>query len=316
MAEDKTKTTRSQNPFSTDPMFDETEDEYLARLLRQSKGGFKEDTDTAKDDTDAEYKKVKDTENTDLWPWANANIAKTGGEKGRINNLSYDKTLRLAREADAYNNAPREKAIFFQSGGSGQMGQLSEVDKFEKPKLQTMETRAMDQSFDLDTQQKEADIELQSAIKRKDLDAFIAAWKQKYGIVLDREQASIEMTKLMRQSQMADVVQRYFKKWGDKWQRWINTDTLAAIQDLVATNEIFAAYIGNLMTGGVSPTVDDLQGQEAVRALLKKKFPTWDGKYYGSNIPDIWQKRTEAQRELMTIIAKGTADFEKQVKKW
>lgn len=307
-------TTREQNPFTPAPIEDKGSASYMSNKLDQSKREFTSDTDTAKTDSDAEFQRVKDTPRESLYKYANSNMARGEGPYGMFNNRTYNHTLRLAREADAYNNAPQDKKLFFQSGGSGQMGNLSLVDKYSKPEIQTMETRAMDQAIKLDTNQKQLAQALQDAVNHKDLDAFIALYKQRYGIVLDRENAALEMIKLARQSQMSDVMQKYASIWRDKWQRYINADTLGAIQDLLAENPLFSNYIGNFLVGA-SPTLDDVQGQEAIRQLLKKKFPTWDGRYYGSNVPNILEEYTKTMQELQIMQSQMNSDFSKKVKK-
>ena len=108
----------------------------------------------AADETRKYEEEQHKTDKSKLDPNANKNIAKGESQYGMFNNRDYSTTLRLAREADRYNNRPAEHVMGIgtrKTGGNKDYGL-----GYDRPKIQTMETRAMDQAQQLDTQQKSA----------------------------------------------------------------------------------------------------------------------------------------------------------------
>lgn len=174
---------------------------------------------------------------------AGKNIAKGQGSYDMINNRDYGTTLRLAREADAYNNKPVGHMFAMGPWRQGQNIAQDMGTGYDKPKIETMETRAMDQSFNLDTNQKQLAQALQDAVNHKDLDAFQQLYKQLYGIELDKMTAEIEMTKQARIAQFQDSINRRMSEWTAYLNRAINAQTAAAIVYEMGHNEV----LGNMM---------------------------------------------------------------------
>ena len=177
-------------PFGHGPWNDKKQDEYIADSATFNQG-VTDATNQSSDETRGLEKEQRSRSKESLDPNAGKNIAQGQGQYGMINNRNYAKTLRLAREADAYNNKPQAHIVRVGSVfGSGiqDMG-----TGYDRPKIQTMETRAMDQSFQLDTSQKQLAQALQDAVNHKDLNAFIKTYSQLYGITLDKQQAMADM---------------------------------------------------------------------------------------------------------------------------
>ena len=207
------------------------------------------------------------TDKSKLDPNANKNIAKGESQYGMFNNRDYSTTLRLAREADRYNNRPAEHVIGIgtrKTGGNKDYGL-----GYDRPKIQTMETRAMDQAQQLDTQQKSAAIALQDAVNRKDLEAFKMAYMQLYGITLSDRDATVAMTNMIRTAETQQILAQGM----DYFKRAFGTETGTALYNLSQSedNPMLASMIGQIITGGVvPPEKGEIFLQQAVDELAKE----------------------------------------------
>ena len=203
----------------------------------------------AADETRKYEEEQHKTDKSKLDPNANKNIAKGESQYGMFNNRDYSTTLRLAREADRYNNRPAEHVMGIgtrKTGGNKDYGL-----GYDRPKIQTMETRAMDQAQQLDTQQKSAAIALQDAVNRKDLEAFKMAYMQLHGIALSDRDATVAMTNMIRTTETQQILAQGM----DYFKRAFGTETGTALYNLSQSedNPMLANMIGQIITGGVVP---------------------------------------------------------------
>ena len=198
---------------------------------------------------------------------AGKNIAKGESQYGMFNDRDYNTTLRLAREADRYNNRPTEHVMGIgtrKTGGNKDYGL-----GYDRPKIQTMETRAMDQAQQLDTQQKNAAIALQDAVNRKDLEAFKMAYMQLYGITLSERDAIVAMTNMIRGAETQQILAQGM----DYFKRAFGTETGTALYNLSQSdnNPMLANMLGQIITGGVvAPEKGEVFLQQAVDELAKE----------------------------------------------
>ena len=207
------------------------------------------------------------TDKSKLDPNANRNIAKGESQYGMFNNRDYSTTLRLAREADRYNNRPAEHVMGIgtrKTGGNKDYGL-----GYDRPKIQTMETRAMDQAQQLDTQQKSAAIALQDAVNRKDLEAFKMAYMQLHGIALSDRDATVAMTNMIRTTETQQILAQGM----DYFKRAFGTETGTALYNLSQSenNPMLANMLGQIITGGVvPPEKGEIFLQQATDELAKE----------------------------------------------
>ena len=194
------------------------------------------------------------------------NIAKGESQYGMYNDRDYSTTLRLAREADRYNNRPTEHVMGI---GTRKTGGVKDYGLgYDRPKISTMETRAMDQAQQLDTQQKSAAIALQDAVNHKDLEAFKMAYMQLHGIALSERDAIVAMTNMIRGAESQQILAQgmnYFK-------RAFGTETGIALYNLSQGDDpMLANMLGQIITGGVvPPEKGEVFLQKAVDELAKE----------------------------------------------
>lgn len=221
----------------------------------------------AADETRKYEEEQHKTDKSKLDPNANRNIAKGESQYGMLNNRDYSTTLRLAREADRYNNRPAEHVMGIgtrKTGGNKDYGL-----GYDRPKIQTMETRAMDQAQQLDTQQKSAAIALQDAVNRKDLEAFKMAYMQLYGITLSDRDATVAMTNMIRTTETQQILAQGM----DYFKRAFGTETGTALYNLSQSedNPMLANMLGQIITGGVvPPEKGEIFLQQATDELAKE----------------------------------------------
>lgn len=227
-----------------------------------------------------------------LDPNANKNVAKGESQYGMFNDRDYSTTLRLAREADRYNNRPTERVMGIgtrKTGGNKDYGL-----GYDRPKIQTMETRAMDQAQRLDTQQKSAAIALQDAVNRKDLEAFKMAYMQLHGIALSDRDATVAMTNMIRGAESQQILAQGM----DYFKRAFGTETGTALYNLSQSedNPMLANMIGQIITGGVvPPEKGEVFLQQATDELAKeyqKQGKDRNTAYMLANVKvtsDLWQ---------------------------
>ena len=198
---------------------------------------------------------------------AGKDIAKGESQYGMFNDRDYSTTLRLAREADRYNNRPTEHVIGI---GTRKTGGIKDYGLgYDRPKISTMETRAMDQAQQLDTQQKSAAIALQDAVNRKDLEAFKMAYMQLHGIALSERDAIVAMTNMIRTSETQQILAQGM----DYFKRAFGTETGTALYKLSQSenNPMLASILGQIITGGVvPPEKGEVLLQQATDELAKE----------------------------------------------
>ena len=237
-----------------------------------------------------------------LDPNANKNVAKGESQYGMFNDRDYSTTLRLAREADRYNNRPTEHVMGIgtrKTGGNKDYGL-----GYDRPKIQTMETRAMDQAQQLDTQQKGAAIALQDAVNRKDLEAFKMAYMQLHGIALSDRDATVAMTSMTRNAETQQILAQGM----DYFKRAFGTETGTALYNLSQSesNPMLANILGQIITGGVvPPEKGEIFLQQATDELAKeyqKQGKDKNTAYILANAKvtsDLWQYNNMQQAILV-----------------
>ena len=252
------------------PLNDDKKKETAEAVNNKKDQAVSEIHDTNKKAADETRKYEEEQHKTDkskLDPNANKNIAKGESQYGTFNNRDYSTTLRLAREADRYNNRPAEHVMGIgtrKTGGNKDYGL-----GYDRPKIQTMETRAMDQAQQLDTQQKSAAIALQDAVNRKDLEAFKMAYMQLYGITLSDRDATVAMTNMIRTTETQQILAQGM----DYFKRAFGTETGTALYNLSQSedNPMLANMIGQIITGGVvPPEKGEIFLQQATDELAKE----------------------------------------------
>lgn len=273
----------------------ETE-QYVEGKNRQTIDENAGTTATAQGETSGLMDEMINTPGQSLHRRQNYNLAKGEGDMGMINNRDYSTTLRLARQADRYNSRPQEHFLSIgtrKTGGVKDRGTLH-----ERPQLNTMEQRAMNQSFQLDTNQKTLAQSLQDAVNRKDLNAFMLAYQQKFGITLTKMQAEIEMRKYTRQLEMQQMTTKTLQEYSGLLNQYLGARAASIIKQIAIEDPLLASFMGYTITGGPAPSMDDIQSQQFIIEYMKKELgPNWQ-----SATPEAQIKaRSEAERALNTL---------------
>lgn len=246
----------------------------------------------ASDETRSLEQEQYNKDKSELEENAGKNIAKGESQYGMFNDRDYSTTLRLAREADRYNNKPKEHVMGIgtrKTGGNKDYGL-----GYDRPNIQTMETRAMDQAQQLDTQQKSAAIALQDAVNHKDLEAFKMAYMQLYGITLSDRDATVAMTQMARTAETQQILSQgmdYFKR---AFGAETGTDLYYMAKN--GDGQLASAVAAIVTTGMVPPQQAEIFAQE----YMNMKMQEYAMQHPGANMQDAYNYGLNAYTRNMS----------------
>lgn len=246
----------------------------------------------ASDETRRLEQEQYNKDKSELYENAGKNIAKGESQYGMFNDRDYSTTLRLARDADRYNNKPKEHVMGIgtrKTGGNKDYGL-----GYDRPNIQTMETRAMDQAQQLDTQQKSAAIALQDAVNHKDLEAFKMAYMQLYGITLSDRDATVAMTQMARTAETQQILSQGM----DYFKRAFGTETGTDLYYMAKNGDgqLASAVAAIVTTGMVPPQQAEIFAQE----YMNMKMQEYAMQHPGANMQDAYNYGLNAYTRNMS----------------
>ena len=246
----------------------------------------------ASDETRSLEQEQYNKDKSELEENAGKNIAKGESQYGMFNDRDYSTTLRLAREADRYNNKPKEHVMGIgtrKTGGNKDYGL-----GYDRPNIQTMETRAMDQAQQLDTQQKSAAIALQDAVNHKNLEAFKMAYMQLYGITLSDRDATVAMTQMARTAETQQILSQGM----DYFKRAFGTETGTDLYYMAKNGDgqLASAVAAIVTTGMVPPQQAEIFAQE----YMNMKMQEYAMQHPGANMQDAYNYGLNAYTRNMS----------------
>ena len=240
----------NNNPGISAPAIENTElDDMTTRQANTHLGEQRNARDEGLSDTEDIFNKVKQTPDTDLNKWNRSNIAQDGGQFGNLNGMQFDDTLRLSREADAYNNRPTEQVRDWRPGGSTNIGSVSYVEPYNRPKIETEEMREMQKARQLDLNQKQMAQQLQAAVNAKDYDAFKQMYQQMFGIELNKYQLDSAMRDFERRSLITNQIMNARDYFTNELKLYFGLKTAQYCYELSRENPILAMYFCNIIAG-------------------------------------------------------------------
>lgn len=292
--------------FGEAPGFDPSTRKQTAQDIsehnKQASGYMQGASDNAKGLGKEQY----ETKKTDLNKPQNSNYATDGGQYGMANNKDYSTTLRLARQADAYNAKPTPHMYSARWG----QGMQDVGTGFDRPNVETQETRAMNQTWQLDTNQKQLAQALQDAVNHKDLDAFKATYAQLYGINLSDYQARMAMSQLAHSGYIQQHLAKDLADWQNRFQNFSVMERAKAYDDMVSGGHtMLAGLIGGNLLPYFSPAT---QNDFAADRLAAQKKAQYMGP--GFNLPEN-EAQHRAEMEVQKIYGGYQKDMDKLNKK-
>ncbi len=213
--------------------------------------------ETGKDKTRKERDEVINTPGQKLNPQEDqkGNYAKTGGSKGSLTGKDFSSTLDLMRRVDKYNNKPVSDMF---SVGTRHTGDIQNLGSgYNRPQIETEETREMERNRALDLQQKQLMVQLQDAINRKDVEAFKSAYEQIFGITLSETQIIEAMRQWTQQQQITNTATKDITSWQKKFMRSFDEETLNYLMQLSETDNQLSQLLSNAMYGLPTPSLDE-----------------------------------------------------------
>ena len=257
-------------------------------LGKQAKSAYTGNKKEAERGTDNVFDKGSNVPDESLYEDAKANQAKGQGRYGMFNDKDYATTLRLARNVDKYNSMPVQQMM---SVGSHRLGNTQNLGTgFEKPKLETMESRAINQTIGLDTNQKQLAQQLQIAIDSKDLELLKQVLTQQLGLQVTDLQIKNIMDQMIKQTEISQLTQKELKIFSDKWTRAFGEETAATLYNMVQNNEAWAVYASEITTGTVPPGKEDQFAADFVQ--------NWFSEHQPQNSAQLIKEYNAATKEL------------------
>lgn len=220
-------------------------------------------------DTEDIFNRVKQTPDTDLNKWNRSNYAQDGGQFGNLNGMQFDDTLKLSREADAYNNRPTEQVRDWRPGGSTNIGSVSYVEPYNRPKIETEEMREMQKARQLDLNQKQMAQQLQAAVNAKDYDAFKQMYQQMFGIELNKYQLDSAMRDFYRKNYITLASMKDHEEWAERLKQYFGIENAKIIYNLSLKNYVVGMYFANLMMGMPVADIETVAKQQYINAYMQ-----------------------------------------------
>lgn len=274
-------------------------------IYNQSKDRFGSNKGDSQSNAQGYFNEQVNTDNETLDPHVNADYAR--GDEGRwarANNRSYDQTLQLSRDADAYNSMVTGTYRTGQdSGGSGMTGPVSiGAETLNKPRLETEEMREMQKSRQLDLNQKQLAQQLQAAIYNKDFNA----WKKLYEYYYQTEFSDFQAKNAFATAVgnvMANLIstkdQQTFMKWcqGTWSKRFANE-----VWQVSQVDPGLAAYFAQSLFGVESMAFDQALLNRCITAYEKANpnaTPIDQMNFYNELIYNIGNSAVKANEQYM-----------------
>lgn len=233
----------------------------------QARKDIVDDYNKATKENDKVYDDIGKVKGTDINPVNNQDFSKEG-RFGSFTGKSFDDTLKLSREADAYNSRPMDQmrigGSYNAAGGSYDLGQVQ--NKFEKPRLETQEMREMRRNEALDENQRRFDQELQALVNRKDYDNYTKWYQQKYNMQMSMYEKEQALTTFKYMQKISEYVSQYHDYWIKQLMQHMNYDLAKYITDAGSKGSfIFATYFMHLMGLPIKPAALEDYGEEKLQ---------------------------------------------------
>ena len=243
--------------------------------IKTEQEGFNKDVreagNQAISDYEQFYKDVLGLNGEKLNETQNQNIAKQG-RYGNLNNKNFDDTLKLSREADAYNNKPVGKMhlgiSYNPSAGQGVGG--FETTGYDRPKIETQEMRQMRANERLDEMQRGLDVQLQHDITKLPYDYFKKTMDEKYNIRMNEAEAKRAMAQISHVSAINQAIMKNTKDFNARFNAKFGLKLGPIIADLAKTNTIQAMVFANYVLGYAALPVEDIYTYEFMDPIIRK----------------------------------------------
>ena len=259
----------TKTSFDTpDPIINET-----VPQIKTEQSGFNKDVREASNQAISDYEKfyndVLGLNRNELDEKYGQQFAKEG-RYGNLNNKDFDETLRLSRQADAYNNKPIAKMhlglSYNPSAGQGVGG--FETTGYDRPKLETQEMRQMRANERLDETQRGLDIQLQHDITKLPYEYFKKTMDEKYNIRMNEAEAKRTMAQLSHVAAMNQAIMKNTKDFNARYNAKFGLKLGPIIAELAKTNSIQAMVFTNYVLGYPALPAEDVYTYEFLDSII------------------------------------------------
>lgn len=188
---------------------------------------------------------------------------------GTLNKKTPEQTLQYSREVDAYNAMPTVTNV--REGVRG--GGVQFVDKgLNKPQLETEESRMMRANERLDERQRQLEQDLQHLVNRKDYDAFVKWYEQKFNLSASLAQQEQAVITFNRMQHISNLIQKDFTWYRDYLLKFkVAKEAADYVTKQAAANQfIYATIFASVFGIGIRPPSLEDYVDEQKQALVQK----------------------------------------------
>lgn len=199
------------------------------------------------------------TPKTALDPMANNNFSKNS-RYGNLNEKSYQDTLRLSRQADAYNNRPVDTMMLGGSAatGTGSYSLGQETQKYSRPQIETQEMRQMRANERLDEAQRGTDVRLQAALNSKNYDVFKDAYQRIANSLDTRAQQRYALEAFDYAERYRNFFAKNYDVFKAELEEWLSGDKITRVWNQFRSNPLFAMMMSMAIVGQPMPDMGSI----------------------------------------------------------
>lgn len=255
-----------------------TPDTATASQVEGAKKELEGTYDNATKRADQIRSEVEGTEKERLNEDQNINTAEQS-RFGTLNKKTPEQTMQYSREVDAYNAMPTVTNV--REGVRG--GGVQFVDKgLNKPQLETEESRMMRANERLDERQRQLEQDLQHLVNRKDYDAFVKWYEQKFNLNLTVAQQEQAVITFNRMQHISNLIQKDFTWYRDYLVKFkVAKEAAEYITKQAAANQfIFTTIFASAFGVGIRPpTLEDKVDEDKQGLVQQLMSPPWNYTY-------------------------------------
>lgn len=245
-------------------------------------------SEQAVSDYDKLYQDVLKTPGTEIDERYGTNFAKEG-RYGNLNNKSFDDTLRLSRQADAYNNKPIGKMhlgiSYNPSSGQGVGG--FETTGYERPNLETQEMRQMRTNERLDEMQRGLDVQLEHNITKLPYDAFVKTLDSKYNIRTSEADAKRAFAQIRAVDRATQTMAQHNTNFESVFKLKYGLLIGKIASEVAKTNTIQSTILCNAVLGFPAIPIQDLYTYKVLDPLVKDFTAKIEKEYAGDPLKQL-----------------------------
>ena len=198
----------------------------------------------------------------------NVNLAKNNPQ-GNLNSRSFGKTLALSRAADRYNNKPIDYITTMRGGSAVNGLELSQLDPYKRPRIETEETRQMERNRRIDEARQMLRTGLQGKVDQWTYDRMLDMANQLAVLNVSDDQYRNMLNQYTTQSLVQQYITKDLGLFNDMLRRYGITMDAATILKATQNSDTVTAVMAGMFGLGDAPKREDVYTDQGLKKLEK-----------------------------------------------